>query len=169
MIATGVIALLFRPLQQRVRRGVNRLIYGQRDEPYTVLSQLGKHLETTLSPEAVLPTIVETVSQALKLPYVAITLEKGHEINLAAAIGNRMIDFFNTMRPTKAPDVFPELTEREREVLSLIAQGFNNSTIAEKLVISPKTVHNHITNILSKLQVVDRAEAIIKARRAGLG
>jgi signal transduction histidine kinase len=88
MIAAGVIALLFHPLQHRVRRGVNRLIYGQRDEPYTVLSQLGKRLEMTLSPEDVLPTIVETIAQTLKLPYVAITLEKGHEINLAAAIGN---------------------------------------------------------------------------------
>jgi signal transduction histidine kinase len=88
MIAAGVIALLFHPLQRRVRRGVNRLIYGQRDEPYTVLSQLGKRLEMTLSPEDVLPTIVETIAQTLKLPYVAITLEKGHEINLAAAIGN---------------------------------------------------------------------------------
>jgi signal transduction histidine kinase len=88
MIAAGVIALLFHPLQHRVRRGVNRLIYGQRDEPYTVLSQLGKRLEMTLSPEDVLPTIVETIAQTLKLPYVAITLEKGHEISLAAAIGN---------------------------------------------------------------------------------
>jgi signal transduction histidine kinase len=88
MIAAGVIALLFHPLQHRVRRGANRLIYGQRDEPYTVLSQLGKRLEMTLSPEDVLPTIVETIAQTLKLPYVAITLEKGHEISLAAAIGN---------------------------------------------------------------------------------
>lgn len=84
------------------------------------------------------------------------------------AIATRMMDFFNTMRPTKAPDVFPELTDREREVLALIAQGYNNAKIAGELVISPKTVRNHITNILSKLQVADRAEAIIKAREAGL-
>lgn len=85
------------------------------------------------------------------------------------AIATRMIDFFNTMRPARAPDVFPELTDREREVLSLIAQGYNNAKIGAELVISPKTVSNHITNILSKLQVADRAEAIIKAREAGLG
>jgi DNA-binding NarL/FixJ family response regulator len=79
-----------------------------------------------------------------------------------------MMDFFNTMRPARAPDVFPGLTDRERELLGLIAQGYNNSEIAAELVISPKTVSNHITNILSKLQVADRAEAIIKAREAGL-
>jgi DNA-binding NarL/FixJ family response regulator len=84
------------------------------------------------------------------------------------AIATRMMDFFNTMRPSPAPDIFPELTARERELLSLIAQGHNNAVIAAKLVISPKTVSNHITNILSKLQVADRAEAIIKAHEAGL-
>jgi DNA-binding NarL/FixJ family response regulator len=100
---------------------------------------------------------------------LAIRAVAGGQAIFSPAIATRMIDFFNAMHPIKAPDVFPELTEREREVLSLIAQGYNNSSIAEKLVISPKTVSNHITNILSKLQVVDRAEAIIKARRAGLG
>lgn len=84
------------------------------------------------------------------------------------AIATRMMDFFNTMRPAKASNVFPELTNREREVLGLIARGSNNSEIAREPVISPKTVSNHITNILSKLQVADRAQAIIKAREAGL-
>jgi DNA-binding NarL/FixJ family response regulator len=83
-------------------------------------------------------------------------------------IATRLMDFFNAMHPTKVPDVFPELTDREREVLGFIAQGHNNTEIARELVISPKTVSNHITNILSKLQVADRAEAIIKAREAGL-
>lgn len=62
-----------------------------------------------------------------------------------------------------------ELTEREREVLALIARGLTNSAIAERLVISPKTVRNYITEIFSKLQVADRAQAIIRARDAGLG
>ncbi len=65
--------------------------------------------------------------------------------------------------------VFPDLTEREREVLALIAQGLTNSAIAERLVLSPKTVRNYITEIFSKLQVADRAQAIIRARNAGLG
>jgi DNA-binding NarL/FixJ family response regulator len=68
-----------------------------------------------------------------------------------------------------ALETFPELTEREREVLKLIAQGRNNGDIAKTLVISPKTVRNHVTNIFSKLQVADRAEAIIRARQVGMG
>jgi signal transduction histidine kinase len=88
LLATGVIALLFHPLRQRVQQGVNRLVYGQRDEPYRVLSQLGQRLETTLVPTAVLPTIVETVAQTLKLPYVAISLKEGDEFRVAAARGD---------------------------------------------------------------------------------
>jgi len=98
----------------------------------------------------------------------AIRAVAGGQAIFSAAIATRMVDFFNAMHPAKVPDVFPELTGREREVLGLIAQGANNSEIAKELVISPKTVSNHITNILSKLQVADRTEAIIKAREAGL-
>ena len=65
--------------------------------------------------------------------------------------------------------VFPDLIEREREVLALIAQGLTNSAIAERLVLSPKTVRNYITEMFSKLQVADHAQAIIRARNAGLG
>jgi len=64
---------------------------------------------------------------------------------------------------------FPELTEREREILALIASGMGNGAIAGRLSLSPKTVRNNVTNIFSKLQVADRAEAIVRARRAGLG
>jgi len=64
--------------------------------------------------------------------------------------------------------LFPELTEREREILTLIAQGYTNPAIAEQLVLSPKTVRNHVSSIFSKLQVAGRAEAIIRARDAGL-
>ncbi len=89
------------------------------------------------------------------------------------AVAGRMMRFFQSgsqlARQTADTPLFPDLTEREREVLELIARGKNNSDIAELLVVSPKTVRNHITNIFSKLQVADRAEAIIKARDAGLG
>lgn len=74
LLATGVIAVLFQPLRLRLQRGVNRLMYGERDDPYAVLTHLGSRLEATLVPEKILPTIVETVAQALKLPYVAIAL-----------------------------------------------------------------------------------------------
>lgn len=84
------------------------------------------------------------------------------------AIAKRLKDFFAALPPTSA-NVFPELTQRENEVLELIARGHNNPRIARQLVISPKTVRNHVSNILSKLQVADRAEAIIRARQAGFG
>ena len=85
------------------------------------------------------------------------------------AIAARLMQFFTTPKPA-APDVqFPELTEREREVLELIAQGVNNQAIARRLTISVKTARNHVSNIFSKLQVADRAEAIIRARDAGMG
>lgn len=88
-------------------------------------------------------------------------------------IARRVMNFFRqaeTDLPRNLPrETFPELTPRELEVLELIASGVNNAGIAEKLVISEKTVRNHITNIFSKLQVADRAEAIIRARDAGMG
>ena len=84
------------------------------------------------------------------------------------AIATRLMHFFAS--PTAAqPGLFPELTDREREVLELIARGHSNSDIARELTIALKTVRNHVSNIFSKLQVVDRAQAIIRAREAGLG
>ncbi|HCI81737.1 MAG TPA: hypothetical protein DHW02_18830 [Ktedonobacter sp.] len=87
LIATGLVAVLFQPLRELLQRGVNRLFYGQRDEPYRVIARLGQHLEATLAPEAVLPTIVETVAQALKLPYVAILLKRDDTFIEAASFG----------------------------------------------------------------------------------
>ena len=68
LLATGLVAVLFHPLRARLQRGINHLLYGERDEPYTVLSRLGSRLEATLVPGAVLSAIVETVKEALKLP-----------------------------------------------------------------------------------------------------
>jgi DNA-binding NarL/FixJ family response regulator len=79
------------------------------------------------------------------------------------------MDFFSGARLSATSEVFPELSEREREILDLIAQGHKNPEIAADLYLSPKTVRNHVSNILHKLQVADRAEAIIRAREAGLG
>lgn len=74
LVATGLVAVLFNPARERVQRGVNRLFYGHRDDPYAVLTDLGRRLETTLSPTEVLSTITETVRDALRVPYAAVRL-----------------------------------------------------------------------------------------------
>ena len=84
------------------------------------------------------------------------------------AVARRLVAFF-AARPAVEAAVFPELTEREREILDLVARGLSNTEITQRLVVSPKTVRNHVSNIFSKLQVADRAQAIVRAREAGLG
>jgi DNA-binding NarL/FixJ family response regulator len=83
------------------------------------------------------------------------------------AIARRVIEFFS--EPARPPQPFPELTDREREILELIAQGRSNLDIAQHFVLSTKTVRNHASNIFTKLRVADRAQAIVRAREAGLG
>lgn len=84
------------------------------------------------------------------------------------AIARRMMNYFNKIQKQPAAHAFPELTPREREVLSLMAQQQSNQEIAESLSLSPKTVRNYVSNIFAKLQVADRTSAILKARDAGL-
>ncbi|MBA3642449.1 MAG: response regulator transcription factor [Chloroflexia bacterium] len=91
------------------------------------------------------------------------------EAIFSPAVAVRVLSYFAAPRPDAPPQVFPTLTEREREILTLIARGRPNPTIARELGIAPKTVGNHVSNIFGKLQVADRAEAIVRAREAGLG
>lgn len=84
-------------------------------------------------------------------------------------IAQRLMHFFANLKPQVPEDIFQELTAREREILTMIAQGDTNAAIAEKLVISLKTVRNHVSNIFNKLQVADRTQAALRARAAGLG
>jgi DNA-binding NarL/FixJ family response regulator len=84
-------------------------------------------------------------------------------------IAARMVDYFAALQPSGPTQVFPDLSSREREILALLALGYKNAEIADRLVISPKTVRNYVSNIISKLQVADRAQAILRARDAGLG
>ena len=122
LLATGLVAILFTPLRSRLQRGVNRLMYGERDDPYAVISRLGKRLEATLAPESVLSTIAETIAQALKLPYAAILLKEGEGFRTAAPYGS----------PSGEPETLPLVYQREeigRLVLSPRSpgEGFSDS------------------------------------------
>jgi DNA-binding NarL/FixJ family response regulator len=92
------------------------------------------------------------------------------EVVFSAGIASRVLAFF-AAGPGAAPslDPFPGLTEREREILDLVARGLTNAEIARRLMVSDKTVRNHVSNVFAKLQVAGRAEAVARARDAGLG
>jgi signal transduction histidine kinase len=120
ILATGLVALLFNPLRQRLQRGVNHLMYGERDDPYAVLSHLGQRLEAAYAPESILPTIVETVAQTLKLPHVAITLNQGGEFKIAAQFGS---------------------SKNEPIPLPLIYQG----ELVGELILAPRAPGEHFT------------------------
>jgi DNA-binding NarL/FixJ family response regulator len=98
----------------------------------------------------------------------AITVVAGGGAIFGPGIARRMLDFF-AAPPAAGTEPFPDLTPREREVLDLIAAGLSNTAIASRLGLAVKTVGNHISAIFAKLQVATRAEAIIRAREAGLG
>jgi DNA-binding NarL/FixJ family response regulator len=85
------------------------------------------------------------------------------------AVAGRVLSYLTRPLSARDPLLFPELSDREREVLELMARGLSNGEIARKLVVSPKTVRNHASNVFTKLQVSDRAEAVLRARKAGLG
>lgn len=97
LLATVLAAVLFHPIRQRLQRGINRFMYGDRDEPFEILAQLGERLENTLSPEMVYPTIVETVSQALKLPYTAVAVVRNGQLEIAESYG----------KPVAGPKAYP--------------------------------------------------------------
>ena len=88
LIATGLAAVMFQPLRDRLQRGVNHLIYGERDNPYAVLSRMGSRLESTLAPDAVLPAVTRTLRETLKLPYAEIQLRREGGFEIAAAAGD---------------------------------------------------------------------------------
>src|SRR5215203_3616480 len=127
LLATGLVAVLFQPLRSTLQRGVNRLMYGERDDPYAVISRLGRRLEATLAPDTVLPTLVETIAQALKLPYVAILLKEGEGFRTTAAYGS----------PRGEPETLPLVYQREelgRLVLSPRAPGEGFSDADRRLL-----------------------------------
>ncbi|QBD81627.1 histidine kinase [Ktedonosporobacter rubrisoli] len=95
LLAIGMIALLIHPLRIRLQQAVNRLLYGERDDPYTVLSRLGQRLEMAMAAEALLPTIAETVAGTFKIPYAAVTLKQGEQFSVVAAYGQPTQDLLH--------------------------------------------------------------------------
>ncbi|MEX2501621.1 MAG: response regulator transcription factor [Trueperaceae bacterium] len=91
------------------------------------------------------------------------------EAIFSPAIATRVLGFFAGAARATAPQAFPDLTNREREILHLLAQGRTNASIATELALSPKTVSNYVSNIFAKLHVADRAQAVARAKDAGLG
>jgi len=127
ILVTGVIAILFHPLRQGLQRGVNRLMYGERDDPVMVLTRLGQRLEAAMTPEAVLPTICETVAQALKLPYVTIALREAEEFQVVAEY--------------RAPLANSLTQGGRREVIPLVYQS---ETIGQ-LIVAPRSPDEALT------------------------
>jgi signal transduction histidine kinase len=130
IIATGLVALVFNPLRQRLQRSVNHLMYGERDDPYAALARLGRQLETSLAPEAVLPTVVTTVREVLKLPYVAIYLKHEDGNKIAAESASL------AMRSESGRIVVPGI-DREGLCIPLIYQGETLGYI----VLGPRAPH----------------------------
>ena len=127
LLATVLVAILVQPLRSRLQRGVNRFMYGERDDPHAVTSRLGRRLEAAIEPEAVLPAVTETIAQALKLPYVAILLKEVEGYRSAAAYGS----------PTEESESLPLVYQREeigRLVIAPRAPGETFSATDHKLL-----------------------------------
>jgi two-component system, NarL family, sensor kinase len=143
LLGTGIVAISFQPLRERLQRGVNRLMYGERDNPYAVLGRLSERLEIVAAAQSVLPTIVETVADALKLPYVAITLKEGELFTIAAAY----------TRPS-SPERNPHTST---EILPLVYQSISIG----QLILAPR-VHGE------PFSQIDRQLLETIARQAGI-
>jgi signal transduction histidine kinase len=128
VLATGLVAVMFQPLRQRLQRAVNRLMYGDRDDPAAAINRLGQRLEAALAPEAVLPSLTETVAQALRLPYAAILLRQDDAFTLAAA-------YTANGQPPSPPDpLSPPQGGRGGDVVPFIYQG----EVIGQLVVAPR-------------------------------
>lgn len=90
------------------------------------------------------------------------------DVLLGSSVASRAMGFMSDAQASQR-QAFPQLTSREYEILDLVARGLDNTSISRRLSLSPKTVRNHLSNVFTKLQVVDRSQAIVRAREAGLG
>jgi signal transduction histidine kinase len=133
LVGAGLVAVLFQPLRARLQRGVNHLLYGERDEPYAVLARLGQRMEATLAPDAVLPTLVETVATALRLPYAAVMLKQADAFVTAAEYRDKEIGRQGD-KATGGPDASLSWSPGLLVSLSLNYQG----EVVGKLLLAPR-------------------------------
>lgn len=158
-LAAGAVAILFEPLRQRLQRAVNRWMYGERDDPYAVLSRLVGTLERTPSTNEVLPAIVETIAHSLKIPYVAIWLDQDGEGKLAASSGSETTDLVSfplvyqgeTIGRLEVARRAPqeEFSEADRRLIE---------NIAHQAGAAAQTVRLHVELVRSRTQIVNERE-----------
>jgi len=158
-LAAGAVALLFEPLRQRLQRGVNRWMYGERDDPYAVLSRLVRTLEGTPSANEVLPSIAETIGHSLKLPYVAIWLDQDGEESLVAAFGLETTDLVSF------PLVYQGETIGRLEVARRAPnEEFSEAdlrlieNVAQQAGAAAQTVRLNVELVRSRAQIVNERE-----------
>ena len=158
-IATGLVAILFEPLRQRLQRAVNRWMYGERDDPYAVLSRLVKTLENTPSAGEVLPSIAETIGHSLKIPYVALRLDQDGKETLAASYG------IETADPVSFPLVYQGETIGRLDVARRApGEQFSEAdrrlieNIAQQAGAAAQTVRLNAELVRSRAQIVNERE-----------
>ncbi|MFI9642993.1 sensor histidine kinase [Micromonospora sp. NPDC051925] len=163
LVATGLIAVTFEPLRHRVQRGVNRLLYGDRDEPYAVLARLGDLLERTVQPQAVLPLLTGTIARSLQVPYVAVELggddaDDGPPRPVHAAHG----------QATTSVERFDMVTHGERVGRLVVAHRAPGTrfTSVERRLLSDVALHASVAAATARLirDLRDSRERLVTAR-----
>jgi signal transduction histidine kinase len=166
-VATGLVAILFEPLRQRLQRAVNRWMYGERDDPYAVLSRLVQTLESTLSTNEILPSLAETIGHSLKIPYVAIWLDEDAKERLVATSGKETTDLVSL------PLVYQGETIGRLEIARRApGEEFSDAdlrlieNIAQQAGAAAQTVRLHAELIRSRAQIVsEREDERLRIRR----
>jgi signal transduction histidine kinase len=165
--ATGFIAVIVQPLHQRLQRGINRLMYGERDDPYAVLTRLSGALETTPAVQEILPTLTETIGHTLKIPYVAILLDQNGMEHLAAEYGTPATDTLSFPLLYQGESIGSlQLARRApQEEFSRADQGLIEN-IARQAGAAAQAVRLNAELIRSRTQIVnEREEERLRIRR----